>query len=79
MGVEPGSTDEETIERGIAAMENFFREIHMPTSLAELGVSPTQEQLERMAESCIEAGGGSQGCVVALKKDDIVKIYEAAR
>ena len=39
-GVAPGETEEETIERGIRAMEDFYRSIHMPTSLTELGISP---------------------------------------
>jgi len=77
-GAEPGATDEETIEKGIQAMEAFYREIQMPTSLTELGISPTYEQMEIMAQSCEDAGFGVQGCVVKLKAADIVKIYQAA-
>ena len=50
LGVAPGACDAETAEAGIHAMEAFYRSIGMPTSLRELGVSPTDEQIERMAK-----------------------------
>lgn len=79
MGVQPGKDDEETIELGIKAMENFYREINMPTNLKELGVAPTSEQIAILSQSCENAGGGSCGCIKKLHKDDIAKIYEMAR
>ncbi len=69
---------QDTIEGGIAAMEDFFRSIHMPTSISELGVHPTDEQIAWMAASCEEACGGAAGCVVKLKKEDMEKIYRMA-
>lgn len=78
MGVTPSSNDDETIENGIAAMEEFYRSINMPTSLKELGIEPTKEQIEEMAQSCENGAGGTNGCVVPLKKEDMVKIYEMA-
>ena len=79
MGVKPGQNLEDTIEQGICAVEDFYREIHMPTSLKELGVNPTDEQIRFMAESCTEASGGSVGVVIKLTADDVVKILNSAR
>ncbi len=78
-GVAPGETEDETIEKGIRAMEDFYRSIHMPTSLTELGISPAEEQIEQMAASCEQATGGANGCVVPLKKEDMAQIYRMAR
>ena len=78
LGVTPGQNDEETIERGIQTMEQFYREIHMPTNMRELGIAPTPEQIEFMATSCEQKTGGPNGAVVPLKKEDMVKIYQMA-
>ena len=51
-------SDEETALRGIENMEDFFRSIHMPTSLSELGVHPTEAQLCELAHKCKIAVGG---------------------
>ena len=77
--VEPQESDEATIEKGIRAMEAFYHEIGMPASLTELGIHPTDEQITQMATSCEQAGGGSVGCIVPLKKEDMIKIYTMAR
>lgn len=59
-------------------MEQFYREIHMPISLQELGISPTEDQIAFMAASCEEKTGGSNGAGMALTKEDMVKIYQMA-
>ena len=74
MGVAGAGTDEEIVEQGIQAVEQFYREIHMPTSLAELGVEPTEEQIEEMASKSVAVG-----TVKALSHQDMVAIYQAAR
>ena len=79
MGVEPQVDDAATIESGIRAMEDFYREVHMPTSLKELGIEPTDEQIEEMAERCVAACGGPAGVVVPLYKEDMIEIYKRAR
>ena len=80
MGVDAaGKSDEETAIRGIIELENFYRKIGMPTSMSELGIKPTDEQIREMAESCEKATGGSIGSAKRLYFDDMVKIYEAAR
>ena len=78
MDVAPGSDREETIERGICAMEQFFRDIGMPVSMKELGIEPTREQIEFMAASCEEKTQGPNGAVKPLYKEDMIRIYEAA-
>lgn len=78
-GVTPAESREETILQGIAAMEQFYRDINMPTNMTELGVSPTDAQIEHMAASCVDACGGPCGCIIPLTAEDMVKIYQMAR
>ena len=78
MEVEPGATDEETAIRGIEAMEDFYRRIGMPTSIHELGVDPTEEQIKIMAHNAIIASGGKRGSARVLYEDDFIEIYRAA-
>ena len=78
MGVTPGDTDAETAEKGIQAMEAFYREIGMPTNLRELGIDPTDEQLHAMAHSCASACGGSKGSARLLHEEDMYNIYKMA-
>ena len=79
MDVPSGSDAEETALKGIEAMENFYRSIHMPTSLTELGLCPTDEQLRTMAEKCFAGFGGPVGKIKPLSVDDMVEIYHRAR
>ena len=79
MGVEPAENDEETALLGIGAMEDFYREIEMPTNLRELGIEPTDEEIEKMAESCMKACGKPSGSAKVLDKKDIIEIYKMAR
>ena len=78
MGVSGAGTHEEMAEKGIAAMENFFRAIRMPVSLSELGVIPSEAQIRDMAEKCCLAVGGKAGVIRPLSVDDIVEIYRKA-
>lgn len=77
--VTPGFDDEETIEKGIQAVENFYRELHMPTNMRELGIAPTDEQIAFMAASAEKKTGGTNGVIIPLKAADMEKIYRAAR
>ena len=79
MGVSGAGTHEEMAEKGIKAMENFFRALNMPTSLAELGVSPTEEEIRTMAEKCVRGVGGPVGVVRPLEVEDIENIYRMAK
>ena len=78
MGVENAGAPEDIALKGIEAMEDFYRSIHMPTCFSELGISPTQEQLETMAKMCIVAGGGKKGAAKVLYEADCLKIYQMA-
>lgn len=79
MGVEPQETEQKTAEAGIAAMEDFYREIHMPTSLTKLGIAPTEEQIKELAEKCNAAVRGNLGKVKHLDVEDMIAIYTAAK
>lgn len=78
-GIEDFADEDEGIARGIAAMEDFFRAIHMPTTLKELGVAPSEEQIAQMADGALAAYGGDVGTVLPLKREDIIRIYQLAR
>ena len=78
MGVEPGGTDEEIALKGIEALEDFFRRIHMPTNLRELGVKATDEDLALMARKCAVGVGGAKGSARLLREADMLAIYRAS-
>ena len=78
MGVEAAATDEETALKGIAAMEDFYHEIGMPVNMTELGIHPTEEQIQEMAERCEKATGGCQGSAKVLYKEDMINVYKMA-
>lgn len=78
MGVAPQESDEATALKGIEAMEDFYRRIGMPTNLRELGITPTEEQIQQMAESCARASGGSKGSAKVLYQEDMAEVYRGA-
>ncbi|MCI8660047.1 MAG: iron-containing alcohol dehydrogenase [Lachnospiraceae bacterium] len=78
MEVEPGNTDEETALKGIAAMEDFYRQIQMPTNMKELGIEPAEEQILEMTRSCAQAAGGKKGSAKVLHPEDMAAIYRMA-
>ena len=79
MSVQPSEDSEAVAMAGIRAMEDFFRSIDMPTSLTELGISPTDEQLAKMAEKCVFFGARTVGGFKPLNAEDIEAIYRMAR
>lgn len=79
MSVKADGTPEEIAVKGIEAMEAFFRSIHMPTSMKELGVEPTDEQMRRLAQMCAAAAGGKKGSAKVLYEEDMYRIYQMAR
>lgn len=79
MGVTLEGTDEEVAEAGIRAMEDFYRSIGMPVNLKELGIHPTDAQIEDMAEGCMIAAGTGTGSAKKLNREDAVRIYKNAR
>ena len=79
MGVTGEGTDEEIAEKGIQAMESFYREINMPTNMQELGIKPTDAQMREMAKRCAAACGGSQGSAKVLHEEDMYEIYKLSQ
>lgn len=66
--------------RGIDAWEQWCHSIGMPTSLGELGVDPTPEQVHELAVGAVEARGGDHaGSFFELHVSDIERILESAR
>ena len=78
MDIQPQDSDEATALAGIAALEDFFRSIHMPVTLRELGVEPTEEQILAMAASCARGAGGKKGTAKLLYEADMAEIYRRA-
>lgn len=68
-----------TVLAGIEAMEDFFRSIHMPVNIHELGVELTDEQIDELAYKCSYMEQRTIGGIRKLGKEDIAKIYEMAR
>ena len=60
-------------------MEDFYRRIHMPTNLRELGVNATDEDLVEMAHKCAVGVGGSMGSARLLYEKDMLEIFKASR
>ena len=79
MGVEPNGTDAEIVEKGICAVEDFYRSIHMPTSIKELGIDVTDEQIAELARKCSIAAKDNLGKVKVLHEADMAAIYTMAR
>lgn len=79
LGVEESGDPEKTALAGIEAMEAFYRSIHMPTSLTELGISVSEEQIAELARKCSFDGGRTIGIVKKLDQKDMEEIYRAAR
>jgi len=61
MGILEEGSEEEIALKGIEAMEDFYRQIGMPTNMKELGIEPTEEQMTAMAHMCSLAAGGCKG------------------
>ena len=78
MGVAPIGTDEEIAVKGIESLEAFFRRIHMPTNLRELGVNPTEAELKDMAHKCAVGVDGGMGSARMLYEEDMLAIYRAS-
>lgn len=81
MGVENDFTSpEQTAEKGIVAMEKFYREIGMPINMHELlGRDITDEEIEEMADRCSRGGTITVGSLERLGREEMVEIYRMAR
>ena len=63
----------------IKAMEECFSSLHMPINLKELGLDPSDEEIEELAEKATFFGKRTLGAFQILDKEDIQAIYTAAR
>ena len=79
MGVPATGTDEEIALKGIEAMEDFYREIKMPTNLRELGVNATEDDLKLMAHKCAVGVNGGKGSARFLREEDMLEIYRMSK
>lgn len=74
-----GTDAEKTALSGIEAMEEFFRSVHMPTSLSELGLTLTDEDVHHLAFQCSFQDTRTIGSFMQLNMKDMEKIYRLAR
>ena len=70
---------EKTALAGIEAMEDFYRSIQMPTSISELGITLTDEQIHELAFECSFEDTRTIGVFKQLNLKDMEKIYQMAR
>jgi len=71
--------DEKAALAGIAAYKEFLRSIGMPTNLRELGLTLTDEQLDKLAYNCSFEGTRDIGSVRILAESDMREVYRLAR
>ncbi len=80
LDIEPAEYDERELGLlGIEEMEEFFWALELPTSLAEAGIRPGDEELAELATRCTYYGARTIGALQVLGREDILKIYENAR
>ncbi len=70
---------EKTALEGIEALEHFYRSTGMPTSLSELGIKVTDEQIHTLAFKCSFQNTRTIGRFQVLNMEDMEKIYTMAR
>lgn len=71
-----GMTENEAARAGVQALENFIRELGLPTTFEELGIQTDDELLKTIADHCLPNGG----CRVQFTRDDFLEILrECAR
>ncbi|MFH1439381.1 MAG: iron-containing alcohol dehydrogenase [Candidatus Woesearchaeota archaeon] len=76
---------EETALKGITALEEFFKDIGLPTKLSKINEKTgknikediTDEMIEEMSALC--TADGPVGNFVKLKKEDVVQIFNLAK
>ena len=68
-----------TALRGIEAIERFFQQIGMPTSIpALIGRKATEEEIETLVAKCSRGGKMNIGAMEILKPADMTAIYRLA-
>ena len=68
-----------TAERGVEAMEAFYRQIGMPTSIPELiGRPATDDEIALMVSKCSRGGSIAVGAMEVLHEDEMATVYRMA-
>ncbi|NLE25519.1 MAG: iron-containing alcohol dehydrogenase [Clostridiaceae bacterium] len=67
---------EDVALRGIAALENYFNSIGLPTRLSHVNIDDTH--LEEMADKCTASDTQTVGAVMKLNKNDVLNILKLA-
>lgn len=78
-GVEALESEEATALAGIKKMEEFYQLIKMPISLAELGLSLNEEEIDVISSQAIYRTIANPQMKEALKKDQAIRILNAAK
>lgn len=78
MGVKGDLSDQEIALKGIEAMEDFYHSIKMPTNFSELGIAPTDDEMDELVKRCVAASGDATGSAKVLTPDDLLAIYQMA-
>lgn len=81
MGIENDfAHPDETAEKGIRAIEEFYRKIGMPTNIRELlGREITADEIEEMVNKCSRGGTITLGAMEVLDTQAMRTIYEMAK
>ena len=81
MGVENDfAHPDETAEKGIRAIEDFYRKIGMPTNIHELlGREITADEIEEMVNKCSRGGTITLGAMEVIDTQAMRTIYEMAK
>ena len=81
MGIENDfAHPDETAEKGIRAIEEFYRKIGMPTNIHELlGREITSDEIEEMVNKCSRGGTITLGAMEVIDTQGMRTIYEMAK
>ncbi|MGD1819932.1 MAG: iron-containing alcohol dehydrogenase [Pleomorphochaeta sp.] len=77
--VEAKDSPKETALAGLEKLREFYRSIDMPTNLKELGINPSDKEIEELSIKATNFGGRLIGTTIGLDKDDLIKIYNMAK
>ena len=69
---------ERTALAGIQATEEYFRSLGMPTRMGELGITPTDAQIEELAEKATFFGTRIMPDYIPIGKKEIIEILREA-
>ena len=74
----PDKSDKEGISQGISKLNNFFKEIGLPTSLKDLKVNISDQDIDDMTIKASRYHSFKPGNILLLEESDIKNIYMLA-